>query len=143
MSLFVNCPRDETLILYPCSPPLLSEAPLFPPLVLPNEDNMSAVYTATPNIRPGPNDVYAGQGQPSTLPGGPPPIIANNRSPFAPQPGTTQSAQQADPRNGSSSNDTGQPFPELGRAGSLLGWVLDWVAPRSREPTGPPANGNL
>lgn len=101
---------------------------------------MSAVYPATPNIRPGPNDAYADQRQPSSLPGGPPQIIANNR---APHPGTTQSAQHTGPRNGSTSNDTGQPFPELGRAGSVLGWVLDWVAPRSRESQGPSANGNL
>ena len=104
---------------------------------------MNSVYPANPNVRPGPNDAFAGQGQRSSLPGGPPPIIANNRSPFAPQQGTTQSTQQTYPRNGSKENDPGQPYQELGRAGSWLGWMLDWVAPRSRVPQGTPANSNL
>jgi hypothetical protein len=103
---------------------------------------MSSVYPANTNVRPGPNDAFSGTGQRSSLPGGPPPIIPNNRSPFAPQTGTTQSAQQAYPCNGSNGNDPGQPYPELGRAGSWFGWMLDWVAPRSRLP-GTSANGNL
>jgi len=140
----VNWPHDENFNLLSCfTPSFKFECPTVPPLPLHKEDNMNGVYSSTPNIRPGPNDAYDGQGQPSTIPGGPPPITANNRGPFAPQPGTTQPPQQANPSNGSSSNETGQPFPELGRAGSLLGWVLDWVAPRSRVPLGPSAKGNL
>jgi len=98
------------------------------------------------NGRPGSNDAFVGQGHQLSLPGGMPPIGADIRSPFAPsaqEPNRVPSTEQTYARNGSTSNPTDQPFPELGRAGSVLSWMLEWVAPRSRANPEAPAGGNL
>lgn len=82
-----------------------------------------------PNAWQGPNNGAPPQAQGYAFPGPLPPPIAN-------QPGNAQSKSSTSqrpgkPDNTSSSRPQDAPFPELGRAGSVLGWMLDYVSPRT------------
>jgi len=93
-----------------------------------------------------PNNGAPAQARGVSLPGALPSSIANQPA-TAPQPfGTPQ--QPGKPGNASKSSEQDAPFPELGRAGSVFGWMLDMVAPRSSNAedassNAPSASGNL
>jgi hypothetical protein len=86
------------------------------------------------------NDPYVGQGQQTNVPPQhtypqPPPGQPN---PFAPAPTAPHNAQGAQSKgatagvkgtNATDGKQGRQPFPELGRAGSWFGWVLDFISP--------------
>lgn len=81
-----------------------------------------------------------------SIPGGlpptitPPPLVAQFGA-SAPTPAKSDTKR---PEN--AKNEEGATFPELGRAGSVFGWFVNWVSPRTE--TGPSADaattsGNL
>jgi hypothetical protein len=75
------------------------------------------------------NNGQLSQARGVSLPGGLPPTPQMANQPRSQQSGTAQ--VQGNPGNNSNSGGQDAPFQELGRAGSLLGWVLDYVSPRT------------
>jgi hypothetical protein len=89
---------------------------------------MNSGYSAPgPTARTSQNDGRPMQALRPSLPGGPPPITDPSGKAAA-QAGMSQPRPGGSPQ--SPSNAASAPFPELGRAGSLFGWFLDFVSPR-------------
>jgi hypothetical protein len=102
--------------------------------------------SANANAWQSPNSGAPAQTQGVSLPGALPPSIANQPAKGPQQSGPAQ--QPGKPDNASKSTEQGAPFPELGRAGSVFGWMLDFVSPRSSNAqdassNAPSASGNL
>jgi hypothetical protein len=93
----------------------------------------------------GPNQPHPPERRALSIPGGLPPTITPP-PPVAQFGAASPSPAKSDSKRLENAKKEDTAFPELGRAGSVLGWFVNWVSPRTE--TGPSAgtaatSGNL